>query len=221
MTSEPLSPPSNPRLNPWLLWGIVFVIVGGMVVGWNYVIFSKRALDRLPIKAPLDYFEGVRASGEAVTSNDLTGKVWVASFVFTRCPDGCVPSAAQLKLIEEKFTKAGDRFKIVSFTLDPEFDTADRLKAWADNFRGDPNRWWFLTGDPRKFKKLIHNKFKIIVQQREGADKDPTIPPYAHDPMLVLVDQKLRIRGYYRILSDPYALDRINAHIEELLKNPA
>ena len=64
---------------------------------------------------------------------------------------------------------------IVSISVDPENDTPDVLRAYAESFEADPERWWFLTGEEDATYALMRESFAPSVEKL--ADDDPTISP--------------------------------------------
>ena len=83
---------------------------------------TKR--EPLPVLGLVPSFQLTDQSGAAYSSKALEGQVWVANFVFTRCPTICPTFTAKMATIQKK---TGDDVRLVSFTVDPEFDTADKL----------------------------------------------------------------------------------------------
>ncbi len=76
----------------------------------------------------------------------IKGKIVVISFIYTSCQDLCPLTAARLAMLEDKLDGAvGRDLFFVSMTVDPENDTPERLKAFADAFDAGPG-WLFLTG---------------------------------------------------------------------------
>jgi protein SCO1/2 len=73
---------------------------------------------------------------------------------------------------------------LISFSVDPEYDTPEVLAAYSRSVHALP-RWFFLTGDRAALQMLSREAFKL-------ADLGLT-----HSTRLVLVDDKSRIRGYY------------------------
>src|SRR5262245_7947558 len=94
---------------------------------------------------PVDDFSLTERGGRTVTNADLAGKVWVASFVFTRCTGGCPQVTGTVARLQDAF-RDEPGVRLVTFTVDPERDDPDELKKYADLYGADPERWLFLTG---------------------------------------------------------------------------
>src|SRR5262252_1270364 len=76
----------------------------------------------------------------------IRGKIVVISFIYTSCQDLCPLTTAKMAQIEDKLDGAvGRDLFFVSMSVDPENDTPERMKAFADAFDVGPG-WLFLTG---------------------------------------------------------------------------
>jgi cytochrome oxidase Cu insertion factor (SCO1/SenC/PrrC family) len=140
-------------------------------------------------------FALVERSGRTVRRDDLAGKVWVASFVFTRCMGPCPQVSGTMARLQGQLASEPD-VVLVTFTVDPDHDQPDELKLYADKFGADPERWLFLTGERKKLYELIEKGFKLGVQRNEGPDATPG-NAVTHSTRLVVVDRHGHIRGYF------------------------
>jgi cytochrome oxidase Cu insertion factor (SCO1/SenC/PrrC family) len=164
---------------------------------------------------PVADFTLTERSGETVRCQDLRGKVWVASFLFTRCCTGCPRiSADLLQLQKDLVGKEG--VLIVSFSVDPEYDTRTVLKAYADAMGADPKRWLFLTGKQEEIYRLIRDSFHLAVEQNQGEARKPG-NEVTHANRLIVVDRKGHIRGWDFDGTKPEDLPRLKQRIEELV----
>jgi protein SCO1 len=76
----------------------------------------------------------------------IKGKIVVISFIYTSCQDLCPLTTAKMAQLEDKLEGAvGRDLFFVSMSVDPENDTPERMKAFADAFDVGPG-WLFLTG---------------------------------------------------------------------------
>ena len=78
----------------------------------------------------------------------MKGKIWVADFIFTNCPTICPAMTQEMARLQSEF--AADPVYFVSFSVDPERDTAEVLTRYAKAYGADDRRWHFLTGDRAK-----------------------------------------------------------------------
>ena len=145
-------------------------------------------------------FELQERHGGLVTNNDLKGKVWIADFIFTRCAGPCVELTKAMKGLNAKLS---EEIRFVTVTIDPEYDTPEVLRKYADLFGADRQRWLFLTGDKERVNALIRKGFKVA-----GGGGD-----FHHTQKMVLVDERGIIRGYYDGLEeDGLRMLRQDAH---------
>jgi protein SCO1/2 len=83
--------------------------------------------------------------------------------------------------------------QFVSFTIDPERDSAARLKQYADKFGANHDNWWFLTGSKDSIYNFIFQQLKVDKYDTET----PIDPNFAHTQRFVLIDKNFNVRGYY------------------------
>jgi protein SCO1 len=173
---------------------ILFIIAVGALgfLGWR--VWSLRPSDKF--QKPGDSapeFSYMDRSGNTFSSSELKGKVWVVDFIFTHCAGSC-PLLSQKMMTLQNAWKGNPNFKLVTFTVDPERDTVEVLKQYADDYHADPNQWFFLTGKKEDVYKTILSGFKEI------AARDYTAGPgfeFIHSTRIILVDGDGKIRGLY------------------------
>ena len=135
---------------------------------------------------PVAEFFLIERNGNTVTLKDLHGKVWVASFLFTRCCTGCPRISADLLQLQKDLADT-EGVVIVSFSVDPEHDTPAVMAEYARHFKQDPSRWTFLTGEKALLTEVGLRSFKL----------NPVDGSMGHSTRFTLVDRNGRIRGYY------------------------
>ena len=153
--------------------------------------------------SPVPAFRLTERSGQKLTNADLLGKVWVASFIFTRCSGPCPSVTGNVARLQAELKLADTPdLRLVSFTFDPEQDTPDELRKYAEGFRAHPDRWLFLTGPEDELHALAKSGFKIGVTRND----DPAAKPgekYQHTTYLAVVDKRGDIRGHFHGYSGP------------------
>ena len=94
----------------------------------------------------------VDQSGAARPLSSLRGHRVALTFIYTRCPlpEFCPLMDRHFAAVQKALAgKPGlADVRLVSVTLDPEFDTPAVLAAHAARLRADPGVWSFLTGEP-------------------------------------------------------------------------
>jgi protein SCO1/2 len=68
------------------------------------------------------------------------------NFIFTTCTTICPVLSATFTQLQEKLTEEKRQVKMVSISIDPEYDTPEKLQDYARRFNAGPN-WQFLTGE--------------------------------------------------------------------------
>jgi protein SCO1/2 len=152
--------------------------------------------------------------GQPFGLRELRGKVWVAAFTFTRCAGACTRVSGAMAQLQHEFASEPD-VRLVSFTVDPEHDRPDVLSAYARKFGAQPERWYFLTGDPPAVLGLIHDGFHLAAEPNRGPERTPG-NEVLHDTRLAVVDKRGHVRAYYDI-SDADAVARVEARLKRLL----
>ena len=159
---------------------------------------ARSMMRRLPPPPPLlgavPEFSMIDQTGQRFGSRDLAGKVWVADFIFTGCQTSCPLLTQKMAEIARRARHLGPDFHLVSFSVDPERDTPERLATYAARFGVDSRKWSFVTGTLASVQAAVVDGFKIGVDRHKTADDFWEI---VHGEHLVVVDRRLAIRGYF------------------------
>lgn len=146
----------------------------------------------------------------------LEGRVWVANFIFTRCPDICPMLSAHMKEVVAHYD-GNDAVRFVSFSVDPDFDTPPVLAEYAARFDAPPERWWFLTGPMGDVREVVVNAFRQVMEK--SPETTPGHPEsILHGSRFVVVDRK----GHIRAFPDPLesGKDGLYAAVDAALAEP-
>jgi protein SCO1/2 len=158
-------------------------VLGGLL--WLNLRLSGRT-PRLPVLAQLPDFRLMERAGHELGLNDLNGKVWIANFIFTRCPGPCPRMNSRMASLQHELRNE-ESLRLVSISVDPEFDTCAVLAKYAAQYQAEQDRWYFLTGDKAAIHLLAKSGFLV------GGVDDVTL----HTTRFILVDRHGRVRGYY------------------------
>ncbi len=148
-------------------------------------------------------FELTERSGRTLRSEDLLGEPYVVCFFFSTCPGTCTRQSGEMRLLQSKFK--GKPIKLVSISVDPEIDTPEVLRAYADRFNAAPDQWLFLTGPLEDIIRIGTEMFFL-----------PGVELRGHPDRFCLVNAKGELVGSYN-WKDTEELEQLVAHIEELL----
>lgn len=119
-------------------------------------------------------FSAVKQSGEDFNVSDLEGNWWVADFIFTNCTTVCLPMTANMTKLQDMLEEEGlDDVKLVSFSVDPEYDTPEVLTEYAEETGADLDRWSFITGyEFEEIESFAKDTFKVwVAPPEEGSDQ--------------------------------------------------
>jgi protein SCO1 len=134
----------------------------------------------------------------------LKGKILVFDFFFTSCPSICPKLTTHMKLLQTSFKKDPKKeasldtvVQFISITVNPERDTFQLLRAYADRYGVNHDNWWFLTGDKRTIYNFARHELGVTTGPGDGGAED-----FIHTEKFVLVDKDRFIRGYYNGTQD-------------------
>lgn len=202
-----LSSRDFPKLLLAVSISLMLISLGGLL--WlDQRLTGKSALGTfsLPVLAQLPDFRLTERNGQQLGLADLRGTVWIADFIFTRCPGPCPRMSSRMAALQRDL-RSEDALRLVSISVDPEFDTTEVLARYADRYDADAGRWFFLTGDKTAIHQLAKSGFLV------GGVDDVTL----HTTRFVLVDRQGRVRGYYSS-SDEEDLRKLGTDARGLLR---
>jgi protein SCO1/2 len=207
--SEAPARPGIPRIG----WVVAFLAAAGLI-GLAYVSLKSTRPPTLPSNlekiSKVPGFQLTDQTGKSITLENLKGKIWAANFIFTRCKGPCPITTLRMQELHTKLKKARGNVELVTFTVDPEYDTPEVLKTFGEQQGSDPASWKFLTGTPDAIQKIV------VAGLLQPLAKEPDGTP-AHSTRIVLVDREGWLRGYQDGL-DPEAVQKLMVDIGELLR---
>lgn len=217
MSADAPRPTLGRLLAGWVTRPSFWAVLTVMLLGSAYGAFRlagarvttlrvQSADQRLGALGEVPAFALTRHDTSAFGRDALLGKVWIANFIFTRCPTVCPKFTAKMAQVQRRTELLGTDLQLVSFSVDPKHDTPERLAAYGEKYGADFSRWSFLTGKHEALEKTVVEGFKISMgRDPEVADEVFSI---FHGEHFVLVDRAGKIRGYYQS-SDQEAVDRL------------
>ncbi|CAN5119485.1 SCO family protein [soil metagenome] len=156
-------------------------------------------------------FKFVNQNGDTITEKNLNGKIYVADFFFTTCPNICPVMHRNMLTVYNEF-KSDAGFRIISHTIDPKYDSVPVLKKYADKLGVSGNTWWFLQGQKNDTYEIAKS-YLVSVQEKNPQGQ------YVHDGYFILVDKQKRIRGTYQG-TDPKEVEKMIGDIKILTAEP-
>lgn len=157
----------------------------------NHVEVTENGQSVIKKHFEVPEFKFVNQDKATVTNKTFQGKIYIADFIFLRCPTICPVMNLQMKRVYDAF-KEDEQVLFVSHTIDPENDSVEVLKAYADKLGVDSKKWHFLHGDKKEIYDLAEKGY--FAQAYEDMDAPGG---FAHSGGFVLVDEKGHLRGVY------------------------
>jgi protein SCO1/2 len=183
-----------------------------VLIGVFYSVVKKWLVrkDTISVVQPFSF---INQDGKAVTDKDMDGKVYVAEYFFTNCPGICPKMNANLKKVYDRLKDEKD-FIILSHTCDPERDSVQQLKKYADSLGVNTSRWVFVTGRKDSLYRAARLSYTIDDPANNLKDiKDD----FLHTQFWALVNRKGEVKKIYDGLKDT-EVSQLITDAEDLLK---
>lgn len=190
-----------------LLWGLLVLALVAVAGAAVWQILNRPAPP--PVLGEVPDFALTNRDGRTVHRADLAGHPWLADFVFTRCAASCPMMTLRMARLNRDLP-ADLAVRLVSFTVDPDYDTPEVLERYAQSFKA-PDRWLFLTGGREEMHRLSKEGFKLAIDAGGGPQDEPIL----HSTRFVLVDGEAKIRGYYEAF-DEASMKKLRRDLESL-----
>jgi protein SCO1/2 len=145
---------------------------------------------RLPVIGPAPPFTLTSQDGAPVALADLLGKVVSLTFIYTGCPDICPLLTQKMVDVQNELgPKFGAKIAFVSISLDPERDTPEVLKDYAQFWGARSEGWTFLTGSPEAVRDVTR-RYGVFFSKKEDGSVE-------HSQLTSLVDAEGQMRVQY------------------------
>lgn len=163
-------------------------------------IYQPAMVDPVLVDESIQYVKKYHRIGDFSLTNqnnknishlDYDDHIYVADFFFTTCPSIC-PIMTENMVYLQSLVNDLTEVKLLSFSVTPEIDTPEVLKAYAQQKGINDSRWNLLTGDKKEIYKLARQSYLVVQEDGNGGEHD-----MIHTENFVLIDKQRRIRGYY------------------------
>ncbi len=128
-------------------------------------------------------------NGRTVRLSQFRGEPLAVTFAYTRCPDAtaCPMTMTKFAKLNAEIVKEKSGH-LLAVTVDPETDTPAVLADYARRIGADPERWRFLTGDPRTLARVAE-LFGVLYYPEHGK--------IVHSQAVAVVDPQGRLSTIY------------------------
>lgn len=134
-------------------------------------------------------FSFTNQNGQTITNKDYEGKVYVVEFFFTTCTTICPRMNKNLIQIQNEFEGFED-FGVASFTINPDYDTPEILKDYANKYGITNPNWHLMTGNKDDIYKLSNQGFYIYTAANSDVEGG-----FEHSGNFALIDKNGYIRS--------------------------
>ena len=161
-------------------------------------------------------FAFTERSGATVTRADLLGSPWIAVPFYARCLGPCPSLTGDLRARVYEELRGSD-VRLVSFSVDPRFDSPEVLEEWASRFEVEDDRWLFLTEDLVEMEAFVREGLKVALARDETLEPGLAV---THSTRLPVIDPEGRIAGWYECAADGLERAELESNMD-LLTNVA
>ncbi len=152
----------------------VHILLIAIIVGWLTAAVSLADEENLAKIKPAPEFTLTKQDGKRLALKELRGKVLAITFIFASCADTCPLLTAKMAGIQDRLgADFGKKIYFVSITVDPERDTPEVLKRYAEGHKANPAGWAFLTGTPAEIRDIA-KRYGIYYKKMPRGDVDHT-----------------------------------------------
>ncbi|HRX93214.1 MAG TPA: SCO family protein [Chitinophagaceae bacterium] len=167
-----------------------------LAVGFYFMLvkiipgYNKRGVAPVSFVRPFSFSN---QDGEKVTEKSVAGKVYVAEYFFTTCKGICPKMNNNMRMVYDALKDEKD-FLILSHTCDPDTDSVQQMKKYADSMQVNTDKWIFLTGR----KDSLYNMARISYTIDDPNDNLVSMEDdFMHSQLWALVDKNGDVRHIY------------------------
>ena len=178
---------------------LIVIVVLALVAACERLSFANEpqpvsANPSLSVIAPAPDFTLRDTSGKAVRLSDYRGRAVLLAFIFTSCPGVCPLISQQMANLQAGLKAEGlfnRTANLISVTVDPETDTQDKLKEYAQRYGADLSGWRFLRETSERTKPVLkaYDEWTKLLPRGE----------LDHPARVYLIDQRGNIREIYSL----------------------
>ena len=156
-------------------------------------------------------FKLFNQNGKIITNETLKHKIYIADFFFTSCSTICPLMTKNMKYVDSSLRNFSKHISLLSFTINPDFDTPKVLRRYRSKYKISSKNWLFLRGNEKQTHQLGIEHFKVFATRDENVSDG-----FAHSGAFTLVDKEGFVRGVY-LGTDKKEVDKLIKDVKLLL----
>jgi len=167
------------------------------------LLFAISCKEKLPLDKDLTKksYNLINQEGADVKFPEIIrGSITVLGFIYTHCPDICPMTTHNMYLTERELKKANiNDVKFVALSFDPDRDSPEVLKKFAEIRELDFKNWTLLTGEKSTVNDLLRRFDVKAIKTDENVDEDGILEySMMHTDRIALIDENGRLRKNYK-----------------------
>ncbi len=195
-------------MNKYLLNGLYGLLALIVISAFAFKVFQPiKVLPRMQLSPAFSLTDQDNAR---LTSEDLRGQFVIYNFAYTHCPAPCYNMNETIQEVQSRLNEVTlDDIPVafVTISIDPDRDTPEALKSYADSLGADTTQWKFATtANKSLLKTIIGSGFETYYEEKDDGS-------FTFDPAFVLVDGWGIVRAEYRYATEVSSADRILRHL--------
>lgn len=176
-------------------WCVVGLVAMG-ALAWPTGATGDATKSAAPLSriGPAPEFTLTTQEGTRLSLRDFHRKVVAVTFIYASCADTCpLLTAKMVGLQAELGPEFGTRVFFVAVTVDPDRDTPEALKRYAQAHGANLAGWAFLTGTPAEIRDVT-KRYGVYVRKNPKGDVNHTFLTSLIDSDGVIRVQYLGVR---------------------------
>ena len=195
-------------MNKYFLGGLYSLLALIVISAFAFKIFQPiKVLPRMQLSPA---FSLTDQNNARLTSEDLRGQFVLYTFMYTNCPVPCYNINETMQEVQSRLDEVeleDINVTFVSISIDPEHDTPEVLKSYAESISANTDQWRFATTTNKALlKTIIGSGFETYYEDKGDGN-------FALNPAFVLVDGWGIVRAEYRYSTEVSNADRILRHL--------
>ena len=175
-------------------WVLLFVLLVLPYIFYTIISKGENSFVKLAVIGEQGHiippFSFMNQDSIVITNVDYEENIYIANFIFTTCPTICPTMTINMRYIQNKLS-VYPNVKFLSHTVNPDYDTPEVLKTYAQKMRIDEKNFNFVTGGKDEIYKIAESYFV-------NASEDELAPGgFLHSEYLVIIDKEGRVRSGY------------------------